>query len=139
MSQTDARARIPSRTASRIASFPLGGIDAQGRFGFAAGNTSIREVIWGLLATRPGERIGQPRFGVGLHDYLHLPNTETTRSLIRENIATSIARYEPRIVLEELIVDASPVRPDRIDIRIHYRPLDGSPPDVIELSVGGAA
>lgn len=108
----------------RLASFPLGGIDAQGRWGFASGNLSIREVIWGLLATRPGERLHQPAFGVGLHGYLHLPNSETTRSLIRDNIERNIQRYEPRITLSELLVQADPAAPARINIRILYRPLD---------------
>ena len=48
-----------------MASFPLGGIDEGGRFEFATGNSSVREVIWCLLATRPGERLHAPQFGVG--------------------------------------------------------------------------
>jgi hypothetical protein len=118
-------APLPTADAAgrRMASFPLGGIDADGRWDFAGGNRSVREVIWGLLATRPGERLGQPRFGVGLHGYLHLPNTETTRALIRENITLNIVRYEPRIRVNELIVEADAANPAQINIRILYRLL----------------
>ena len=118
-------APVPRANAAgrQMASFPLGGIDADGRWDFATGNRSVREVIWGLLATRPGERPGQPGFGVGLHGYLHLPNTETTRALIRENIARNIARYEPRIRVNELIVEADATNPAQINIRILYRLL----------------
>jgi phage baseplate assembly protein W len=107
----------------QFASYPLGGIDADGRWDFATGNRSVREVVWGLLATRPGERLGQPRFGVGLHGYLHLPNTETTQALIRENIALNIARHEPRIRVNDLIVEADAANPAQINIRILYRLL----------------
>lgn len=106
-----------------MASFPLGGIDENGRLELATGNSSVREVIWGLLATRPGERLGAPQFGVGLHGYIHMPNTETTRSLMREAIERNIRRWEPRIRLKELIVEADPREPALINIRIHYRLL----------------
>jgi len=119
----------------QMASFPLEGIDADGHWRFATGNNSVREVIWGLLATRPGERLHQPRFGVGLHGYLHLPNTETTRAMIRDNIALNIARYEPRISVNELIVEADRGRPAQINIRILYRMLSNDALDSLDFSL----
>lgn len=116
-------------------SFPLGGIDAQGRLDFATDNQSVREVIWGLLATRPGERLHRPNFGVGLHGYLHLPNTETTRSLIRENIEMNIRANEPRIQLRELIVEADHTHSEQINIRIHYQLLNKDTPNVLDFSM----
>ena len=126
-----------SSAVDMMASFPLGGIDEGGGFEFATGNSSVREVIWCLLATRPGERLNQPQFGVGLHGYLHLPNTETTRALIREGIERNIRRYEPRIALTDLIVEANPTEPAVIDIRIHYRLLTDDAVRTMEFSVGG--
>jgi phage baseplate assembly protein W len=130
-------APVPATNAAgrQMASFPLGGIDAEGRWEFASGNQSVREVVWGLLATRPGERLGQPRFGVGLHAYLHLPNTETTRALIRENIALNIARHEPRIRVNDLIVEADAERSDRINIRVLYRLLGDGTLDSLDFAL----
>ena len=118
-----------------MASFPLGGIDQEGRWGFALDNQSVREVVWGLLATRPGERLRMPKFGVGLHGYLHLPNTETTRSLIRENLEANIRAYEPRIRIIELIVESDAAAPDQINIRIHYQLLNQDSPDILRFSL----
>lgn len=118
-----------------MASFPLGGIDEDGRWDFARDNLSVREVVWGLLATRPGERLRMPGFGVGLHTYLHLPNTETTRSLIRENIEASLRAQEPRIQIRELIVEANQASPEQIDIRIHYQLLNQDTPDTLRFSL----
>ncbi|MEJ2307788.1 MAG: GPW/gp25 family protein [Gammaproteobacteria bacterium] len=118
-----------------MASFPLGGIDVDGRWEFARDNQSVREVVWGLLATRPGERLRMPGFGVGLHSYLHLPNTETTRSLIRENIEAAIRAYEPRIQIRELIVEADQASPEQINIRIHYQLLNQDTPEILRFSL----
>lgn len=133
-------APVPAANAAgrQMASFPLGGIDADGRWDFATGNRSVREVIWGLLATRPGERLGQPRFGIGLHGYLHLPNTETTRALIRENVALNIARHEPRIRVNELIVEADANRPAQINIRILYRLLGDASLESLDFALNAA-
>lgn len=119
----------------RMMSFPLGGIDEDGQLNFSTDNQSVREVIWGLLATRPGERLHAPNFGVGLHGYLHLPNTETTRSLIRENIEMNIRANEPRIQVRDLIVEADRERPEQINIRIHYQLLNLDSPDVLHFSL----
>jgi uncharacterized protein len=119
----------------QMTSFPLGGIDQDGQLNFSADNQSVREVIWGLLATRPGERLHAPSFGVGLHAYLHFPNTETTRSLIRENIELNIRAYEPRIQMRELIVEADRERPEQINIRIHYQLLNLDTADVLDFSL----
>lgn len=116
-------------------SFSLGGIDKDGRLNFSHDNQSVREVIWGLLATRPGERMHAANFGVGLHAYLHFPNTETTRSLIRENIQLNIQAYEPRIQIRDLIVEADRERPEQINIRIHYQLLNLETPDVLDFSL----
>ena len=121
--------------AQRMMSFPLGGIDKDGQFNFSTDNQSVREVIWGLLATRPGERLHAENFGVGLHAYLHFPNTETTRSLIRENLEMNIRAYEPRIQLRELIVEADTERPEQINIRLHYQLLNLETPDVLDFSL----
>ena len=115
--------------------FPLGGIDKDGQYNFSTNNQSVREVIWGLLATRPGERLHNDNFGVGLHAYLHFPNTQTTRSLIKENIELNIQAYEPRIQLREVIVEADRERPEQINIRIHYQLLNLDTPDVLDFSL----
>ena len=118
-----------------FASFPLGGIDAEGNWDFARDNQSVREVVWGLLATRPGERLRKPNFGVGLHGYLHMPNTETTRGLIRENIEANIRAHEPRIRIRDLVVEADQASPEQINIRIHYQLLNQDAPDTLRFSL----
>ena len=109
------------RLQQQILSWPLGGPDADGRRAWAADMESVRDVIWNILMTRPGERLMRPGFGAGLTDYIHQPNNATTRSLITDLIKRSIARWEPRIEVEAVEVTPDPRRRSHIDITIRYR------------------
>lgn len=55
-----------------------------------------------LLATMPGERIMQPRFGCNL-DELQFESVDTTlKTVIKDRIETAILYYEPRIDLNDI-------------------------------------
>jgi len=108
-------------------SFPLGSVDQDGQLAWASEGQSVREVIWNILLTRPGERLMRPEFGAGLRDYLHRPNNQTTRKLIADVVQAAIRRWEPRIHLDEVNVSASPDKLNEITLSIRYRlRYDGS-------------
>jgi len=102
-------------------SFPFGGVDSDGRLQWSSEGQSVREVIWNILLTRPGERLMRPEFGAGLRDYLHRPNNETTRKLIVDVARSAIKRWEPRIHLDEVTVATSPNLSNEITLSIRYR------------------
>lgn len=102
-------------------SFPFGGIDAQGRLDWTRENSSVREVMLNILLTRKGERLMRPEFGAGLRDYIHQPNTETTRALIADAARRAIERNEPRVQVEEVQALADPERLSHVNLSIHYR------------------
>ncbi len=108
-------------------SFPLGSVDSDGRLQWASESQSVREVIWNILLTRPGERLMRPEFGAGLRDYLHRSNNQTTRTLIADVVRQAITRWEPRILLDEVAVTSSPDQLNEITLSIRYRlRYDGS-------------
>jgi len=108
-------------------SFPLGTVDTDGYLQWASEGQSVREVIWNILLTRPGERLMRPQFGAGLRDYLHRPNNQTTRKLIADVVQKAITRWEPRIHLDEVSVSTSPNQLHEITLSIRYRlRYDGS-------------
>lgn len=57
----------------------------------------ISESIKRILMTNPGERVGQPMFGVGLKNNLFDPGDEAEIGQIRENLMRQIMTYEPRV------------------------------------------
>ena len=77
---------------------PRGGIAASGQ------DQKIRESIRIILGTQVGERVMQPDFGSNLRDLAFAPNTPATANLARHYVEEALARWEPRIVLEEVAV-----------------------------------
>ena len=118
-----------------ILSWPLGGVDEDGRFSYAEGDSSVREVIRNILLTRPGERRMRPEFGAGLQDFIHQPNNETTRSLMSGIIRKSIEQWEPRIEVEGIDVDSGPASLAEVHVTIRYRMRHSGTPAEITLSL----
>src|SRR5688572_26392419 len=70
-----------------------------------AGREKVRQSIFLILDTDPGERIMRPTFGCGLRRYLMKPNTAATRELIRREVESALTAFESRIRLTEVRVD----------------------------------
>ena len=97
---------------------------------YAAGTEKVRESIWIILDTDPGERIMRPTFGCGLRRYLGEPNTVAVRALIRYDVERALAAWEPRI--QVTAVDVSPgVDPSLVEIAIAYVHVRTNRPDNI--------
>lgn len=116
----DSKTQMNSRL-SPLLSWPLEIEIEHGRLRFAEGNPSIRQVIWNILATRPGERLMRPDFGAGLYNYIHQPNNETTRNLIKDAVFRGVTRWEPRVELTSVQVLPDPVQISHVNVSIHYR------------------
>ena len=95
--------------------------DAFGRLHYPDVERSIRELIEVLLMTRPGEQLMRPRFGAGLEDFAFESNTVTTRRRIRDVVTDTVARGEPRILLDRVDVWDVPDEPTHVRVEIAYR------------------
>src|SRR4051812_37540506 len=95
--------------------------DKDGGLSFPTLERSVRQTIEVILRTRPGEQLMRPEFGAGLERYLHEPNTLATRSLIRDQVAATLGRWERRIVVDRVEVAEDTDHPARIRIEIAYR------------------
>ncbi len=84
---------------------PLGP-DAGGRLRLAAGPEKVRQAIFTLLDTEPGERVMRPDFGCGLSRYLMAPNNPATHAAMERDIRRALERWEPRIEVREVTVTA---------------------------------
>ena len=78
--------------------------DEGGELRYPTLEESVRQQIRVILTTRPGEQLMRPEYGAGLDDYVHEPNTLATRRRIRDAVAGSLARWEPRIDVDDVIV-----------------------------------
>ena len=65
--------------------------------------SAVAQSIKGLLLTRRGERPFQPDLGSGLQNLLFEPMDYGTSALIKKEITETLAKFEPRVVVTNLI------------------------------------
>ncbi len=85
--------------------FPVAPDARAGGLRYVEGPDKVRQSIWIILDTEPGERIMRPSFGCGLRRYLMKPNSSATRALIQNDVQLALSVFEPRIELQEVRVD----------------------------------
>ena len=96
-------------------------IDGDGRLLRSADADNVREAIQVILLTEPGERVRLPEFGAGLGRVLFEPNIPATHIAIARHITQSLMRWEPRIRVAQVEVDADPSDPQAALATITYR------------------
>lgn len=95
-------------------------IGPDGRIAMSAGPDNIRESLEIILLTNQGERLLLPEFGAGLTRFLFEPNTPATHRLIQTRIEDALRRFEPRIRLDDISVEADPADPGAAIATISY-------------------
>lgn len=95
--------------------------DPMGRLEFLAGAEKIRQSIWLIMSTSAGERQMLPQFGCGIHDLVFEPNTAALRGVIRGKVLDALARWEPRIDVLDVRVEAPTEALNYLLIRVDYR------------------
>ena len=121
---------------SLLTSFPLlAGLAEDGRPAWRRGNASVREVMLNILLTRPGERLMRPDFGAGIRNFIHYPNNETTRALIADAARRALARWEPRVSIDEVRVVADRERLSHVNLEVRYRLLADGRREALALTL----
>jgi phage baseplate assembly protein W len=69
---------------------------------------AIRNSIFNLFTTIPGQKILNPAFGLNLLQFIFKPCDAITARLIANSIADGITKFEPRINLQRVEVTAKP-------------------------------
>lgn len=87
----------------------------------AEGEEKVRQSIWLILATAPGERRMRPDFGCGIHDLVFQANTTALHGVVAERVRTALVTWEPRIDVLDVLVDAPVEATNTLLIRISYR------------------
>jgi hypothetical protein len=107
--------------------FPLR-TDATGSIALVAGDREISESIRLILATAPGERPMRPEFGCAIHDLVFAPADAATAGEIAYAVRKALEYWEPRITLDDVIVDFSSSDEGALYIDIRYRLRDTNDP-----------
>ena len=93
----------------------------EGKVSLVADKMAVRQSIFLLLSTIPGERIRRPDYGCNLYQLTFMPNDPTTHGLAIHYVRQALERWEPRITIRK--IDACRSASDmisKIDISLEY-------------------
>lgn len=99
--------------------FPVA-INLTGGVSASSFEENVRESIFIILGTAPGERIMRPAFGCRIHDLMFAPNNHVTAALAEYYCEEALRKFEPRINNVEVTARPSSDEPNRLDVRISY-------------------
>lgn len=81
---------------------------------------NVRQSLFVILGTAPGERINRPYFGCRIHDLMFAPNNHVTCARAEVYCEEAIYKFEPRVEKVACQAQPNPDEPNRLDIRIEY-------------------
>jgi hypothetical protein len=96
-------------------------VDDNKRVKLARYEESIRQSIWIILSTSPGEHIMRPTFGSNLQDLLFQTNDSGLASAAASAVSAALKRWEPRITVLNVSAYSAPDAPNVLHIDIHYQ------------------
>ncbi len=97
--------------------FPVS-INLNGGVSSSALEENVRQSIFVILGTAPGERLARPQFGCQIHDLMFAPNNDLTAARAEVYCEEAIYKFEPRVAKVKAMARANPDEPNRLDIRI---------------------
>jgi phage baseplate assembly protein W len=97
--------------------------DATGMIALVSGTNEIEQAMYLVLATAPGERPMRPEFGCRLQEFVFAPADAATAALVGAEVRASLARWEPRITVDDVLVSADSDEPSTLWIDVRYTVL----------------
>jgi phage baseplate assembly protein W len=82
---------------------------------------NVRESIFVVLGTAPGERVMRPDWGCRIHDLMFAPNNDETAARAEYYCEEALLKYEPRLEGVKCIAVPNKDEPNRLDIRVQYQ------------------
>ncbi len=99
--------------------FPVG-VNLTGGLSSSSLEDNVRESIFVILGTAPGERVQRPDFGCRIHDLMFAPNNTITAARAEFYVGQALYKYEPRLRSVTVVAVPNADEPNRMDIRIEY-------------------
>jgi hypothetical protein len=110
---------MPNSFLGRGWKFPVQIDPATGRVAMSDLEQDIKESIYILLATAPGERLMRPEFGCGIHDLVFSSMSTVTMGLFESRVREAINRWEARVdILKLEVFSKNPAR-GILEINLH--------------------
>lgn len=86
----------------------------------AEGAADVRQSLWVLFSTVPGERVMVPTYGCGLWRMVFSSLTTTVTTEIAAAVSKAMLDWEPRVDLLDVQVKADPAQEGLVSITVSY-------------------
>jgi phage baseplate assembly protein W len=101
--------------------FPLR-VDVTGGIALVSRERELEEAMRVILSTAPGERPMRPEFGCGIHNYIFAGGDGETSTAIAYEVRKALLRWEPRVLIDDVVVAPDADEPSLLYIDVRYRP-----------------
>jgi len=101
--------------------FPPTFLSSAGTVSMTEGEEDIEKSLEILVSTSLGERVMLPEYGCNLSDLLFEPIDTGMQTLLYDRVRTAILYYEPRIEVEDILLQSDRVTEGLILIEVIYR------------------
>lgn len=109
--------------------------DRTGRTATADRDQHIRDLIWQILLTTPGERVNRPTFGTGTAQLVFAPNSDTLAIAQQKLIQAGLQQYLSDLIqVQSVAVENNDAI---LQITVQYTVLQSQERQVAQVTVGG--
>ena len=110
-------------------------IDGRGRSALTDEDDHVRDLIYQVLFTSPGERVNRPDFGCGLKQMVFLPNSDALAAATQLLVQGALQRWLDRVIqVERLEVQAED---EKLMVTVVYRKLSSGERRQDRFAAGG--
>lgn len=99
-------------------------LDDRSHFAMVDNDAKIRQSIYLIIHTVPGERVMRPTFGCEIHSLIFAPANHETAATAERYVREALQEWEPRIELREITVTPGESLHGELFIEIKYSILD---------------
>lgn len=97
-------------------------LDTRGRSAETGADDHVRDLIFQVLFTNPGERVNRPDFGCGLKQLVFMPNSDALVTATQQLVQGSLQRWLGEVISVER-VDVQAVD-SRLEVTVVYMRRD---------------
>lgn len=110
---------MPNSLIGRRLAFPPH-LGDRNRLALIDDDAAIRQSIYIIINTVPGERVMRPEFGCEIHALIFWPANYQTAALAERYVREALARWEPRIILRQVDVTPGATEYGELFINLSY-------------------
>ena len=100
-------------------------VDGRGRLAITDDDDHVRDMIYQVLFTNPGERVNRPDFGCGLLQMVFLPNSEPLAIATEFTVKSALHKWLGDVIQTDRVKVTADDSTLRVEV-VYRRRLDGA-------------